>query len=66
MNIFKMVQSSLFEKDTGQRGRPCTYLAGNNYRGYGLFAALSFDDAKTWPMKKLLTDGPARFQDGGM
>ncbi len=35
-------------------------------RVFGMFAALSFDEGKTWPVKKLLTDGgPARELDGG-
>lgn len=38
---------------------------GNAYRGYGLYAALSYDEGKTWPVKKLLTDGVCRFLDGG-
>ena len=32
----------------------------------GLFAALSFDEGKTWPVRKLISDyGPARRVDGG-
>ena len=31
----------------------------------GLFAALSYDDGASWPMKKLLTDGVERTLDGG-
>jgi len=38
---------------------------GGSYRGYGLYAALSYDDGKTWPVKKLLTDGEYRFLNGG-
>lgn len=38
---------------------------GNAYRGYGLYAALSYDEGRTWPVKKLLTDGIHRFLDGG-
>jgi len=39
---------------------------GRDYRGYGMFAALSFDEGKTWPVKKLLTPGgPAREVNGG-
>ena len=30
-----------------------------------MYAALSFDEGKTWPVKKLLTDGKKRFMDGG-
>jgi hypothetical protein len=33
---------------------------------FGMFAALSFDEGKTWPVKRLLTDGgAARKLDGG-
>ena len=40
--------------------------AGKERRVFGMFAALSFDEGKTWPVKKLLTDGgPARKLDGG-
>jgi hypothetical protein len=30
---------------------------GTEFTGYGLFAALSFDDGQTWPMRKLITPG---------
>ncbi|MHC4507817.1 MAG: exo-alpha-sialidase, partial [Planctomycetota bacterium] len=40
--------------------------AGTERRVFGMFAALSFDEGKTWPVKRLLTDsGPARELDGG-
>ncbi len=38
---------------------------GNEYTGYGLFVALSFDDGKTWPVRKLVTDGQHRSLAGG-
>ena len=31
----------------------------------GLFAALSYDEGQTWPVRKLLTDGVSRTFDGG-
>jgi len=31
----------------------------------GIYAALSYDEGKTWPVKKLITDGKYRFMDGG-
>lgn len=31
----------------------------------GLFAALSYDEGRSWPVKKLLTDGTPRTLDGG-
>lgn len=30
---------------------------GREFTGYGLFAALSFDDGKTWPVRRLVTPG---------
>ncbi len=37
---------------------------GNKFTGYGMFAAVSYDDGKTWPVKRLLTDGKTRLLDG--
>lgn len=38
---------------------------GNEVTVHGLFAALSFDDGKTWPVRRLVTPGGApRLQDG--
>lgn len=34
-------------------------------KGYGMFVALSYDEGKTWPVKKLMTDGKERMLDGG-
>ena len=34
-------------------------------RGYGLFAAVSYDEGKTWPVRRLITDGKYRFLNGG-
>ncbi len=31
----------------------------------GLFVSLSYDEGKTWPVRKLLTDGKKRILDGG-
>ena len=35
-------------------------LAGEVFEGSGMFAALSFDDGRTWPQKKLITPGEPR------
>jgi hypothetical protein len=32
---------------------------GTEFTGYGLFAAASFDEGKTWPVQKLITPGGA-------
>ena len=37
---------------------------GQSFTGYGMYAAVSFDDGKTWPVRKLLTPGAGDF-DGG-
>lgn len=39
---------------------------GSEYRGYGLFAALSMDEGKTWAIRRLITPGTSPQQlDGG-
>ncbi len=48
-----------------ERGMMFPDREGNHYRGYGLYAALSYDEGKTWPVRKLLTDGETRFLNGG-
>lgn len=47
------------EKDRGM------YFDDKAKKGYGMYAALSYDEGKTWPVKKLITDGTYRFLDGG-
>ena len=39
--------------------------SGAAFTGYGMFAAVSYDEGATWPVRKLLTDGRARELDGG-
>lgn len=48
-----------------ERGMIFPDREGNNYRGYGLYAAVSYDEGKTWPVRRLLTDSITRFLDGG-
>jgi sulfatase modifying factor 1 len=38
--------------------------AGGTFTGYGMYAALSFDDGATWPVRRLLTPGSGEL-DGG-
>jgi len=38
---------------------------GNEHCGHGLFAAVSFDDGRTWPIRKLLTPGEGLFNTAG-
>jgi hypothetical protein len=46
------------------RGMEFARADGTTFRGFGMFAALSEDDGKTWPVRKLLTPGKGEF-DGG-
>jgi sulfatase modifying factor 1 len=48
-----------------EEGMLFTKPNGESYKGYGMYAAVSFDEGKTWPIKKLLTDGVTRVLDGG-
>jgi sulfatase modifying factor 1 len=48
-----------------RRGLPFKDSAGEEFTGFGLFAALSFDEGKTWPVRKLITPGgPERMANG--
>lgn len=38
---------------------------GKTFTGYGMYAAVSYDEGKTWPIKKLLTDGVDCYRYGG-
>jgi len=46
-------------------GMDFTKPNGEVYKGYGMYAALSYDEGKTWPVIKLLTDGHMRQLNGG-
>ena len=45
-------------------GMTFTDQKGKTFTGHGMYAAVSFDDGKTWPVRKLLTPGKGQF-DGG-
>ena len=47
------------------QGLLVTDAAGKERRVYGMFAALSFDEGQTWPVKRPVSVGPARELDGG-
>lgn len=49
----------------GEQGMDFTDSTGKTYKGYGLYAALSYDEGKTWPIKRLLTDGKEELLNGG-
>ncbi len=47
-------------------GLEFTAKGGKHFKGYGLFAAVSYDEGKTWPTRRLITaGGPAKSWDGG-
>ncbi|MBN1807371.1 MAG: SUMF1/EgtB/PvdO family nonheme iron enzyme [Sedimentisphaerales bacterium] len=51
---------------TDRKGMVIPDAAGNKRRVFGMFAALSFDEGKTWPCKRLITaGGPAKKIEGG-
>ena len=56
--------------DTRKEQRKCGMIfedgSGGSFKGYGMFAALSFDDGENWTVRKLLTmGGKSREADGG-
>ena len=51
-------------KDPESNGMTMIDQDGNEFIGHGMYAALSFDQGKTWPVRKLLTPGEGDF-DGG-
>lgn len=47
------------------RGMMFEDSSGHVYKGYGLYAAISYDEGKTWPVRRLITDGEERLLNGG-
>ena len=45
-------------------GMTFTDQKGREFTGHGMYAAVSFDDGKTWPVRKLLTPGEEQFNGG--
>jgi formylglycine-generating enzyme len=39
-------------------------IDGNEFRGYGMFGAVSYDEGETWPVKKLITPADGKTYDG--
>lgn len=63
--LFVSFTNHPYRLKNGRKGMKFKNRNGEEYTGYGMFAALSFDEGKTWPVKKLLTDGKTRYLDGG-
>lgn len=51
-------------KNNGEEGMVFIDSEGKQFVGYGAYAALSWDEGKTWPVKKLITDGKERLLYG--
>lgn len=51
-------------KNNGEEGMIFIDSEGKEFIGYGAYAALSWDEGKTWPVKKLITDGKERLLYG--
>ncbi len=52
-------------KERNTVGLTFTDQNGGTFRGYGLFAAVSYDDGETWPIRKLITPGEGEYDGGG-
>jgi len=53
--------ASFTDKKNQKKGMLIRDAAGEERRVYGMYAAVSFDEGKTWPVKKLVTTGgPSR------
>lgn len=53
------------EQEESKKGMIFKDKDGTTFKGYGMYAAVSFDEGKTWPVKKLITDGKERYLNGG-
>lgn len=48
-----------------ERGMKFRDTQGREFTGFGMYVALSYDDGRTWPVRRLMTDSEKRFLDGG-
>lgn len=46
-------------------GMTFTDAEGNEFTGAGMYAALSYDEGETWPVRKLVTPGEGEYDGGG-
>lgn len=53
--------------EMADKGKGMTFIddRGKEFEGNGLFAALSYDEGKTWPVRKLITPGSGIYDGGG-
>ena len=63
--VMRLKEGPIFFASFG-KNMAVTDAAGQQRKVSGLFGALSFDEGKTWPVRKLITaGGPPRAVDGG-
>ncbi len=63
--LLRLAEGPLFFASFASK-MPLADAAGKPREVSGLFAALSFDEGQSWPIRKLITDGgPPREMDGG-
>jgi formylglycine-generating enzyme required for sulfatase activity len=60
-----ILYASFTDPPGSNEGMLFTDMEGNAFRGYGLFAAVSFDEGRTWPVRRLLTPGEGEFDTAG-
>jgi hypothetical protein len=66
MVLERLVDGTLFAGVFAQKPMTLTDAAGKQRQVRGMYGALSFDDGKTWPVRRLITDDkPDREVDGG-
>ncbi len=53
------------KRDDEGEGMMFTDSGGQELAGRGMYAALSYDEGKTWPVRKLLTPGNGTYDGGG-
>jgi formylglycine-generating enzyme len=59
-----LLLASYTAERTGSTGMSFHDCGGNQFEGVGLFAAVSYDEGETWPVRKLLNTGPGSYEVG--
>ncbi len=51
-------------KNNEKNGMSLNGRSDDIFKGYGMFAAVSFDDGESWPIKKMITPGDGEYYGG--
>ena len=62
--VLRRLQENVLMLVSFTKGSMFASESGTKFKGQGMFAALSEDGGKTWPVRKLMTDGKHRKLDG--